>query len=146
MLTAIARRHARLFARSNDEPERIAADAVARAWAGRDRYDERRGSVEEWLFGVVRNVAREVRRETARQIGLRERLRRRQPAVRTDHTERAELFEAFAKLSERDQLVLYLRYWCDLPHTEIAKRLRMQPDAVRQAVRRAVLHLGRALR
>lgn len=146
MLTATAQRQARLFARSSDERERIVAEAVARAWAARDRYDHRRGSMEAWLFGLVRNVAREQRRDAARQIGLLERLRRRETATSGTDEQLFELSDAFARLPEREQLALYLRYWCDLPHADVARRLEMRPDAARQLVRRAIVRLGRLLR
>ena len=57
-----------------------------------------------------------------------------------------ELSDAFARLPEREQLALYLRYWCDLPHADVARRLEMRPDATRQLVRRAIVRLGRLLR
>ena len=147
MTLKIARRQAAAFASTADERELLASEAVARAWEARRRFDPTKGSLEQWLFGVVRNVAREWQREQRRQRGLFARLLglagERDAVPRSDVVD---LHTAFSKLSEREQLVLYLRYWCDLPHAQIAERVGVSEVAARQTARRALIRLGRTLR
>lgn len=147
MTLSIAKRQATAFASTADEREQLASEAAARAWEARHRFDPAKGSLEQWLFGLVRNVARERRREQHRQRGLLTRLRSIAGEVAAaPRGEVVDLHAAFSKLNEREQLVLYLRYWCDLPHEEIAGHLRLSKSASRQIARRALIRLGRTLR
>jgi RNA polymerase sigma factor (sigma-70 family) len=147
MTLDIAKRQATAFASTADEREQLATEAVARAWEARRRFDPAKGSLEQWLFGLVRNVARERRREQRRQRGLLARLRSLAGEVAAaPRGDVVDLRAAFSRLSEREQLVLYFRYWCDLPHAEVAGRLRLSESASRQIARRALIRLGRTLR
>lgn len=55
-------------------------------------------------------------------------------------------YEAFSKLDERAQRVLYLRYWCDLPYLDIAARLALREEYCGQLAKRALVRMGRELR
>ncbi len=144
----VARRQAAVFVRDPDERDRLAAEAASRAWEHQRRYDPRRGSLDQWIFGLVRNIAREWRRDRARGESLRGRLLRvpRDAASHMQHTdELADLRSAFGRLAEREQHLIYLRYWCDLPYREIGQRVGLSEAACRQVVRRALIRLGRIL-
>lgn len=145
----IARRHAAVFAPMEDR-ERLASEATSRAWEARARYNARRGTLEQWMFGIVRNVSREWLRDRARTQGLHRRLlglpEHAQGHTSEDIDALADLRSSFARLDERQQLVLYLRYWCDLPYRDVSARTGMTEAAARQAVRRALIELGRKLR
>lgn len=142
-LARTAKRQAVMFARSTDEQEVIAQEALARAWEKRESYEPERGAAEAWLFGLVRNVARERYRDTRRRRDLWQRLRVRM-AGRSD--ERLYLLEAVIELPLEEQQLLYLRFWEDLSHREIAIRISVTEVASRQRLRRAIVHLGRQLR
>ena len=145
----IARRHATAYARPEDR-ERLASEATSRAWEAWAHYDAQRGSLEQWMFGIVRNIAREWNRDRARTQGLYRRLLGPRKDAGGDASEDvaslADLRSAFVRLDERQQRVLYLRYWCDLPYREVSARTGMSEATARQAVRRALIDLGRKLR
>jgi RNA polymerase sigma-70 factor (ECF subfamily) len=149
MVLACAYQQAALFARTLDVREQIAQEAAARAWEHRRRYDPRRGSPEAWIFGLVRNVARELGRAERRQRSLWQRLLIRQASERpnrgaVDGAERVR--EALLDLTENEQHVLFLRYWQDLPYDEIARRTGLSAANCRQLAKRGVTRLGRLLR
>ena len=147
---AIARRHAAFFTGSSTERERIAHEAVARAWESRGRFDASRSSLESWLFGIVRNTAREAERDRRRQRDLLQRLL----AVREDQAESAAdevedrewMHRSISRLARREQEVIYLRYWRDLPYSKTALRMSTTESTCRQLAKRAVTKLGRLLR
>jgi RNA polymerase sigma factor (sigma-70 family) len=143
----IARRHATAFAGGEDR-ERLASEATSRAWEARGTYDARRGSLEQWMFGIVRNIAREWHRDRVRTQGLHRRLLRLPERTEElgDLDALADLRASFGRLDERQQLLLYLRYWCDLPYRDVCVRAGMSEAAARQAVRRALIELGRKMR
>jgi RNA polymerase sigma factor (sigma-70 family) len=148
LVVQIARRQAAAFVRRVEDREALASEAASRAWELRDRYDPTRGPLERWLFGIVRTVAREWLRDEGRTLALSRRLqaagRNRQVDVEIQ-PDFDKLHLAFARLDERQQLVLYLRYWRDLPYRDIARRLGLSEAACRQVSRRALLRLGRML-
>ena len=119
-LAEVAVRQASMFARSHDEREAIAQEALARAWERRDRFDPARGPAESWLFGLIRNVAREQHRAARRNNNLWRRLVR-QDVPETD--ERSFVVDAVERLSHEDQEILFLRFWVGLSHREIGDRL-----------------------
>lgn len=143
-LAIVARRQASVFAGTPDERDSIAQEALTRAWEWRHRFDPSRGLVESWLFGLVRNVAREHYRDRRRWQSLSERLLR----VRSAHrpTDRGDVVDAVMHLSPTDQELVYLRYWERRSHREIAGRLGITDAACRQRLRRAVVQIGRQLR
>ena len=146
---ACAYQQAALFGRTPDAREQIAQEAAARAWEHRRRYDPHRGSPEAWIFGLVRNVAREAVRAERRQRSLWQRLLVRHASERpsrgaVDGAERVR--EALLDLTENEQLVIFLRYWQDLPYDEIARRTGLSTANCRQLAKRGVTRLGRLLR
>lgn len=56
-----------------------------------------------------------------------------------------EISDALAKLSARQQLVLALRYYADLPDAEIASAIGARPSTVRSLIRRALIALQKEL-
>lgn len=143
-LAEAAWRQARMFSFSSDERDQIAQEALARSWERRAQFDGRRGPVESWLFGIVRNVARELHREARRREGLWRRLQDRIDSP--DAYERIALIETLEQLDTGDQELLYWRFWLGLSHIEVASRLGISPQASRQRLRRAIARLGRHLR
>lgn len=142
-LAGVAVRQAAMFAHSTDEREAIAQEALARAWERRDRFDPARGPAESWLFGLIRNVAREQHRAARRNDNLWQRLVGRDTP---ESDERTLLVDAVERLSLQDQEILFLKFWVGLSHREIGDRLGTTSAACRQRLRRAVTRLGRQLR
>jgi RNA polymerase sigma factor (sigma-70 family) len=146
---ALAREQAAVFATSSAERDEIAGEATARAWTDRQRFDTGRGSLEAWMFGIVRNVARELKRRESREQRVWSRLwgtRSERLEAIEDRVVRVEdVRSAFARLPSREQTVLYLRYWKDLPYDEISRRTGIRTDSCRQLARRGLMRLGRYL-
>lgn len=144
VLSAAARRQASAFARTAEERDSIAQEALARAWERRGTFDPSRGPAESWLFGLVRNVAREHHRDRGRQESLLDRLWH----VISDESssDRVEVLDALLALRRDEQELLYLRFWEGRKHREIADHLGITEAACRQRLRRAIVQMGRALR
>lgn len=71
--------------------------------------------MQQWLFGIVRNCARELWRSQQRDSEMRHRLSQehvRAPADRVhDDADLRRIRSAMLELSGRDQQLLYWRYW-----------------------------------
>ncbi|PZR63238.1 MAG: hypothetical protein DLM71_04810 [Chloroflexi bacterium] len=146
---ALAREHAAVFATSSAQRDEIASEAASRAWAGRERFRGVHGSLESWMFGIVRNVAREMKRREGREQRLwsslwgAARLRTEEMEARVVQIE--DVRGVFARLPAREQTVLYLRYWKDLSYDEISRRTGIRAATCRQLARRGLIRLGRYL-
>jgi RNA polymerase sigma factor (sigma-70 family) len=98
---AYARR--RLSARADD----VVAETFLVAWR---RFDQVPEDALPWLYGVARRVASDVRRRSARQVAVVERLAR-VPTATSSHQEgNTALPSALARLPERDRELLFLVY------------------------------------
>jgi RNA polymerase sigma-70 factor, ECF subfamily len=120
------------------DPEE-ARDAVQEGFSNALRELDRfagRGSFEGWVWRCVTNAARMSRRKSRiRSLApLREAAARAEPVL--------PLLEEIGALPERQRLVLFLRYFADLPYDGIAEALEISPGTVA-----ATLHAAhRALR
>jgi RNA polymerase sigma-70 factor, ECF subfamily len=111
---AYARR--RLSARADD----VVAETFLVAWR---RFDQVPEDALPWLYGVARRVASDVRRSSARQVAVVERLAR-VPTATSSHQEgNPALPSALARLPERDRELLFLVYWEDLDPRRAAAAL-----------------------
>ena len=149
-LAPLVRRYSTMFAWRADDRDTLAQEALVRVWEFRERYNPRRGSVQNWVFGVVRNSARELWRLRGRDSAIRDRLGQEPSEYEAGQDREAEdrrrVHAAMLELSTRDQQLLYWRYWERLPYRDIARLLGCDERAARQAGRRAVARLGRHLR
>ena len=144
VLSAAARRQASAFARTAEERDSIAQEAIARAWERRGAFDPSRGPADSWLFGLVRNVAREHQRDRRKQESL---LGRLWHMISDDSSsDRVEVLDALLTMPRDEQELLFLRFWEGRKHREIADHLGITEAACRQRLRRAIVHMGRTLR
>ncbi len=137
------------FARRRLFDDQAAEDAVsetmARALDGIDRFTWQGGGFDAWLYGIVRNVVRELSRARWRSAGpvTDERpTTERGPeehAVAVDDT--AWLREAFCRLSDEDREILELRVQGGLTSEEVGRLLGKQPGTIRMAQARALQRL-----
>lgn len=125
-------------------------DVYVIAWRRLDSIPE--GEMElAWLYTVARGVLANHRRKAARFARLVDRLRRErpepplppEPQVILGEEHRAVL-DAMATLSARDQEVLRLAVWEELPHAEIGQILGCSRGAVDVRLHRAMRRLGKA--
>jgi RNA polymerase sigma-70 factor (ECF subfamily) len=134
----IRRVYAYVAYRLGDGPdaEDVTAEAIARALRYRDSFDSSRGDPAAWVIGIARRLLLSVR-GTEPTLLLNEEARAaddlEESAVR-----RMSVRSAVARLGERDQELVALRYGADLNAREIGSLLEMKTNAVEVALHRAV--------
>jgi RNA polymerase sigma-70 factor, ECF subfamily len=137
------------FARRRLFDDQAAEDAVsetmARALDGIDRFTWQGGGFDAWLFGIVRNVVRELSRARWRHAGP---VADERPATDRSPEEHAMAGDdsawmrvAFARLSDEDREILELRVQGGLSSEEVGRLLGKQPGAIRMAQARALQRL-----
>lgn len=121
------------------------------AWRKLDAIPE--GSeAEYWLYGVARNVVSAHQRKTRNRSRIFARWfprDRRAPDTPEDLVVRSEavqaLFDALARLPERDRELIRLAYWEELPHDAIAGLLGLTRGNVDVRLHRAIRRLAKEL-
>jgi RNA polymerase sigma-70 factor, ECF subfamily len=123
-----------------------ARDVVQEAFAQalRDRQDYRgEGSLAAWVWRITFRTALRTRTKDGRELTLDE-------LVETAPVPRAErdpkLAEAVRRLAPRRRLVVYLRYFADLPYAEIASLLDISEGTVAATLSQAHAELLEQLR
>lgn len=121
------------------EAEDVLSDVLERALRYRSSYDASRGSPVAWLLGIARRVIAE--RATMGDT-VAELPEQADPTdIERESLDRISLAEAMARLPERDQELLALRYGADLKASRIAAMLDMQVNAVEVALHRSLRRL-----
>ena len=100
------------------------------------------GPVEGWLWRIIVNVATNGRRE-ALTVGLPE--DEQVPTTSPSPFAQSDLARAMSRLSERQRLVLFLRYYADLDYATIAEALSISSGTVGATLTTARTALGKAL-
>jgi RNA polymerase sigma factor (sigma-70 family) len=123
-------------------------DAFVSALSRRSQW-RREGTLDAWLWRAVLNAARDRRRKH-------------EPILVSDTTtgspleasdssdgaaaEAGALVDALARLTERQRLVLFLRYYGDLGYRQIGETLGIKPGTVAATIHQAQEHLRHRLR
>jgi RNA polymerase sigma factor (sigma-70 family) len=110
-----------------------ARDAVQDAFASavRRRGQFRgEGSLEAWLWRAVVNEARTQQRRRRARERLEERAAALEPAADEPGGEPSAVDSFVSSLPERQRLVVFLRYYADLTHEQIADALGIRPGTV----------------
>lgn len=134
---------------NREEAEDLTSVTFEKALGAFTRFDERKGSIESWLFTIAHNVVVNYYRSHERrpQTQLDDSLEsgdNQQPSelfLRTEELE--QLSRYLAKLSERDRELIALRFGANLSHRQIAETLKRREGSVTTAVSRAVGRLRR---
>lgn len=119
------------------EAEDVTSAVFERALRYGDSYDRRRGPVIAWLIGIAR-------RELAGRPGppqAAEPPLAVAPDVSDAVADRLTVWAAVARLDERDQELVALRYAADLTAREIGELLGLRPNTVEVALHRALRRL-----
>ena len=127
--------------RNHHDAEDIASEVFFRAAKGWRRFDETRATVSTWLFTIaVNEIKRHCRKkrdslplESAESLASGENTL---GAVLVNERSRG-LYDAMAKLDERQRSVLLLRYYGDLTDREIARALDLTETNVETILYRA---------
>lgn len=124
-----------------------AQDAVQEGFASalreRDRF-EGRGSLEGWVWQCVINAARMSRRRSTRTTPFGEPAETGELAA-SESEPSVRLVPQLVRLPERQRLVLFLRYFADLPYEAIADALEISPGTVAATLNAAHRSLRRWL-
>jgi RNA polymerase sigma factor (sigma-70 family) len=123
--------------------EDVTAEAFARAFAARTRFDRTQGSARPWLLGIASNVMRRHWRTERRRLAAYAK------SVREDRpgsppTAESAALAALARLPLRQREVVLLHAWADLSYEEIARALDVPIGTVRSRLaraRRALTHV-----
>jgi RNA polymerase sigma factor (sigma-70 family) len=120
----------------------LAAEAFTRAYAGRKRFDPKRGEPRAWLFGIANNLLRHHYRDEERRLQAFARI---DPASREEAPHEPVVAEALAVLSREERDVLLLFAWADLSYEQIAEALALPVGTVRSRLNRARARLREEL-
>ena len=120
-------------------------DAFVSALSRRDQW-RGEGSLDAWLWRAVLNAARD-RRRKHEAIPVSEPVAeaRAEPSGSFDGSAAGAFAEALAGLTERQRLVLFLRYYGDLGYRQIAETLGIKPGTVAATIHQAQEHLRHRL-
>ena len=129
------------------EPEDVAQEAMVRILEHIDRFDERLGSLDGWMWRIVLNLARDAERAARRKHVLAGRLAARDRTVAAERSPESivldrvrdrDLLTAVRCLPRRYRVLIGLRYGAGLRSEEIAAVLGATRMAVVKATRRAL--------
>jgi RNA polymerase sigma-70 factor (ECF subfamily) len=134
--------------------EDVVQDALLSVWRSSDRYDPRRGSLRNWLLGVVHNRAIDVlrrgnvhERRRASADGIEDRLEAKERTeVEVAHQAQArEVQAALAELPAEQERIVTLAYFGGFTHVEIAEMLDLPLGTIKGRMRLALDKLAASL-
>jgi RNA polymerase sigma factor (sigma-70 family) len=125
--------------------DELAAEVFARAFDLRGRYDESRGEVRAWLFGIAANLIRRHRRDERRRLMALTRVPTdREASEEAEIDQRLDaggqgqaLVRGLLALSRHDRETLLLFVWGELSYLEVAQALELPIGTVRSRISRA---------
>lgn len=147
MYAARVFRFASMLCRSRPDAEDLAQSALERAIRALPETEVRADAIENWLWRIVLNAARDAGRAAMRRHLLLERLAA-HPVPDVDLEVRdgitdSDLLQAVRRLSPRHRTLIALRFGADLDYQRIGDALHISPVAARLATRRALHALKR---
>ena len=122
--------------------DEVAAETFLVAWR---RFDAMPSEPLPWLYGVARNVVARQRTGRARQAAAHDALELERPATEPEDGDDAELWAAWARLSDGDREVLALVAWEELPVADAARSLGCSAPVFSVRLHRARKRLERLL-
>jgi RNA polymerase sigma-70 factor (ECF subfamily) len=121
--------------------EEVAAEAFARAFTHRTRYDQAHPDALPWLLGIATNLMRRHWRGERRRLDAYARVAA-QHVAHVDPAEAEQAIRAVARLPCRQREVVLLHVWADLSYEQIARALDIPVGTVRSRLNRARGALG----
>lgn len=130
----------------------VVQESLSAAWRSRHTFDPQRGSFRTWLLAIAMNECRRAARRRRRSEmlvavlsgGVRQASLRHDGAAQTDPLGDA-VQRAIAQLTDRQQLVVNLYYFVDLPVDEVARVLGIASGTVKSSLAEARVRLREAL-
>jgi RNA polymerase sigma factor (sigma-70 family) len=126
------------------DAEDVTSEVFERAIRYRRSYDRSKGEPLGWLLGIARRCADDALARRPHHMPGPEEVAA-QGSVEDDTVRRLSLRAAVAKLSERDQELIALRYGAELTASQIAQVMDAQTNAIEVALHRALGRLRRIL-
>jgi RNA polymerase sigma factor (sigma-70 family) len=138
----IKRVYAYVAYRMGDGPEAedVTSDVFERALRYRASYDPSRGEPVGWLLGIARRCVGDARRQHAVETPT-EREQASPEDLEADALQRVTVASAIARLDDRSQDLVALRYGADLTARQIADMLGLTTNAVEVALHRTLAKL-----
>ena len=136
-------RFAYLLLGDADDAEDIAQETFLRGWRALRTFDSTR-PLRPWLLTIAANLATNRRRSMGRYLAALVRAFRDEPKSLTteeknlQHTDADELWRAVKHLEERDQQIIYLRFFLNLSVSETAEALNIAEGTVKSRLSRAL--------
>lgn len=137
--------------RDKEEAREVAQDALAKAWAARDRYDTSRPFYP-WLYTIVRNACRDAaaRGKHRARPGLEtERVSSDTPSplsALASREQEQQIRAALARVSDQHRDILVMRHFEDLSYAEIGELLELPQGTVMSRLYRARKALLKAMK
>jgi RNA polymerase sigma-70 factor (ECF subfamily) len=134
------------------QAEDVAQEAFIRAYQHMDKYDPAR-PFRPWLLAITANLARNQLRSVGRYLAAVKRLIDGEPQrIKKQDPEHLEnkissrwqsrtMWHAIQRLDDKDQQIIYLRYYLELPVAETASVLDIAEGTVKSRLHRALVRL-----
>lgn len=130
-----------------DEAEDVAQETFIRAYKSLRRFDTGR-PMRPWLLQIALNLVRNRHRSLGRYLGALGRWAQTNPhrgqeieEIAVENQDSNLLWQAVKRLPQRDQEVIYLRYYLELPVEQAAESLAIPPGTVKSRLHRALKRL-----
>lgn len=123
----------------------VVAEAFARAFRDRHRFDPTRGTLVGWLYGFVVNALREQRRLDERDLRIRARLVPPHAEASPPAPDGGAFLAAVGRLEPDDRELILLLAWAELSYEEIAQATGRTLPSVRARLHRLREQLRREL-
>jgi len=126
-----------------DDAEDVAQETFLRAWNRIESFDPAR-RLQPWLLSIASNLASNHRRSAGRYLSALMRTFRISPPIESieerniKHMQAVELWKAVRTLNERDQKIVYMRYFLDLSVAETAEALNIAEGTVKSRLSRSL--------
>jgi RNA polymerase sigma-70 factor, ECF subfamily len=122
--------------RNPHEAQDAVQEACLKAWTNLAQL--RDASVRPWFLTIVANQCRSMRRARWWSVIRTETVPEERPAPESRRDEALDLDREMAQLPATDRAVLFLFFYLDLPLKEVARVMRISPQAAKSRVHRAV--------
>ena len=135
-----------------DDAEDVAQETFLRAFRNLHRYDPQY-ALRPWLLRITTNLARNRQRSWGRYLGALQRFARQVPphvpptpeTLSAQAAEAHALWQAVRCLKRSEQEIIYLRCFLELPVSETAEMLSIQPGTVKSRLHRALKRLRQVI-
>ena len=129
-----------------DDAADVAQDTFINAYKAIDRFDAAQ-PMRPWLMRICANLSRNRRRSLGRYFAALRRALANEPEPMTVYERSVKsidaqaVWQAVRRLNTHDQEVIYLRYFLDVPETEMATALNVAQGTIKSRLHRALSRL-----